>query len=186
MDAIPCKPSYSASFSPLIFPLHYLFLILYISVIKYVFFQERRRRPHLRITLDPPGLNPSRYMTLFEKQRMFSPEERLDLGIRKRYPVILEYLNYVEVILHLSVLELKIRTRICRGGWHIFSHFLILTTLQKLQRTPVEYIVQKIPDMHPAPSSLTWDENTETHLLVQDYILDPKLWPWKEFACKYW
>lgn len=45
-------------------------------------------------------------MTLFEKQKMFSPEERLDLGIRKRYPVILEYLNYVEVILHLSVLEL--------------------------------------------------------------------------------
>ena len=28
-------------------------------MIKYVFFQRRRLPPHLRITLDPPGLDPS-------------------------------------------------------------------------------------------------------------------------------
>ena len=58
MDAIPRNPSYSASFSPLIFLLHLSISNLSISVIKYVFFQRRRLRPHLRITLDPPGLDP--------------------------------------------------------------------------------------------------------------------------------
>ena len=44
MDAISRNPSYSASFSPLIFLLHYPCLIS-LSVIKYVFFQRRRLRP---------------------------------------------------------------------------------------------------------------------------------------------
>ena len=34
---------------------------LSLSVIKYVFFQRRRLHPHLRITLDPPGLDPGRH-----------------------------------------------------------------------------------------------------------------------------
>ena len=62
MDAIPRNPSYSASFSPLIFLLHLSISNLSISVIKYVFFQRRRLRPHLRITLDPPGLDPGRVL----------------------------------------------------------------------------------------------------------------------------
>ena len=53
-------------------------------------------------------------------------------------------------------------------------------------KSTCQILVQKIPDLHPAPSSLTWDKNRETHLLAQDFILDPKLWPWKEFAYKYW
>ena len=59
MDAIPRRPSYSASFST-----H----SLYISVIKYVFFQRRWLRLHLRITLDPPGLDPSTFSFYFLNQ----------------------------------------------------------------------------------------------------------------------
>ena len=34
---------------------------LSVSVIKYVFFQRRQLRPHLLITLDPPGLDPGTF-----------------------------------------------------------------------------------------------------------------------------
>ena len=59
MDAIPRKPSYSASFSPLIFLLHYPFLIsLYICNYICIFPRTPTPSPPSN-SLDPPGLDPS-------------------------------------------------------------------------------------------------------------------------------
>ena len=59
---IPCKPSYSASFSPLIFPttLSFSNLSLYLQSNK--FFPRMSIPSPLRITLDPPGLDPSKML----------------------------------------------------------------------------------------------------------------------------
>ena len=57
---IPRKPSYSASFSPLIFLLHDFFLISLYILIKQLIPRTLAPSP-LRITLDPLELDPGTY-----------------------------------------------------------------------------------------------------------------------------
>ena len=58
-DAIPRNPSYSASFSPLIFLLHYPFLISLYLWLNMYFFQRLWFRPHLRIPWIHRGWTPA-------------------------------------------------------------------------------------------------------------------------------